>query len=369
MLAAAMAVSIASAAAWGAEQRTPPPPAKGGRVKFSDTPAGPAVPDRGAIGPLIKRQVNTSIQPGSSLSGVAAPPFAPMAPAAPVAVPLDRGSDDAAAPWIIRSPDDFAITSESAERAFGVRPADRESPLEPSDRTGWEALMQAREGDQTEPGDERRSTAADPEDPSARPIFASPGAPTAGFDREPPTDWTGLGRTGSRALRNQGLVDSELDVGLSLQRNLTAEPRARSPFSRLLATDRPLTSIDRARDARNDQFRDMLGVAPEVSPLADPMGGRLDPINTQPDLTKRELNPVTAVNPAQSSGNLVAPFLSSTAPVGTGPRLSRSDFGWQPSLTTRPRTDSSAPLLAPAFDPRKQLMAPVRLDIPRRGNF
>ncbi|MCX8107345.1 MAG: hypothetical protein N3G20_00925 [Verrucomicrobiae bacterium] len=116
-----------------------------------------------------------------------------------------------------------------------------------------------------------------------------------------------------------------------------------------------------------DEFRELLGLEKPEAPLPKQqvIGGLGDNINTNPDLTKREINPVTP-RPTVGGGGSSLPFFqeSQITAVQRNP-LKPPELEVLPGKAFVPAAGESS--LAPVTDLRKRMMSPTVLPIPKRN--
>jgi len=326
------------------------------KVKFSDTQEGPLLPENAMKNPFIQRDTRPGFRSGDSLGGMTAAPFGPTSVPLPSSVGREQDVLGSRNTLSLTPHEVMGLTGDNINRALGVT----QFNLETSSRSlvknsgVWQGLF-----------DEPVAPAVTPDQDwsmnlkADRPLGFDSGWET-GLDSS--LDFRGekTGSTGASALRSRlDLPDDPLRGG---QRDLVRE---NLNFS-YPAPDRrvDLRSTDHAA-----QFRRLLGVAPAPGTAPLPDGtiaeGMLNAVNMQPDLTRRELNPVMArPSPASSTGiktDLDAPpgVVSSLTSQRRSLADAPSSFGYRPALP-------GASELTPPPARRRMTQSPTVLDIPKR---
>lgn len=313
---------------------------------------------------------------GSSLEGVTAPPFASPSVAPRSLRPftgrdaLDKNKD-----WLVKSVEGMSLDEDATAKAFGVRDY---SPKAGSllSTAHEESSSGAAIGDNSASISKSKSQKSREEErwkefsPAASgerplmPVVSSSGGKTvsdsADNERAPVvfSDTDMLDRIGNRDIdalggpnRNNDLVRAVLN------------PVNPNDVLGVLKRD----SANRANAAPRDEFRALLGL--EKKGLSGTtrglMGGAGDVVNTQPDMTRQEINPVA---PPPATGVKTAGMPSFSA----NPALEAAQNQFRPPVLEGISSRAFAPSvvessLAPVTDLRKRSISPTILPVPKRS--
>jgi hypothetical protein len=350
-------------------------------VIFSDSKKPPLLPE-GALESSSRAKPPALLDQRDSLQGIGAEPFASPSLVPGTAMPsVDRAAIERERNWLKRSLDGPAITEGSAAKAFGVREYGVGEARLSTKRDGrWDGWLSDQAGAREASGKALLPAEARWQElsPAAQGSKTLLGGVTSGAadipgrssmsERNPvlfsdPDYFARSGDGSLDAVREPGRGDRLRDVANPWGLPEVARDGVRGYTSR----------ENRETQPRQDEFRRLLGLPPEA-PAANRavsgtvLSGPADAVNLQPDLTRRELNPVVGRPPARTSnvkpGELPA-FAGPFAPPNSAQEAYRP-----PALEQFPsRAYPSAALeksTLPAFDQRKQLLSPTTLPVPKR---
>lgn len=341
---------------------------KRARVKFSDSKDGSSTPDVALPTPLFQGAAMPRVVPGSGANGIAAAPLAPSvgSGSAPRLFQRDPQDPNSRNSWMTDVPDGSSFNEDFANRAFGVRPTDPETPMSAFAKQGgaWSGLRPPTETTapppQREPAWSANSRSRDAGIARVRPELDRPG-----LERDNTLDFSGDRQANPVIFSDSDVRDplsrNALDSWGNAWNNLARDPaRAAAPGSAAKTDPRSV--------ARSEQFRRILGVEP-IQPSSQPnaaVSGFDDPLAVQPDPTRREMKPVTAI-PSTLSGGL--PQTSHADSIGALPaRLRGARPSWADSpLAPRPRTPALDTDPTAANPERQTLFNPTVLELPGRA--
>lgn len=376
----ALVVIVAGAVAvQGADQRR-------SKVIFSDTKEPSSLPID-ATQPQSRKGPEEILSPGSSLDGVVAPPFAsPMVAPKSLRPFTGRGAMDQNKDWLIKSVENMNVSEDAAAKALGVRDFGAESGFltdenskkgmfekensflgTTSDDKPGPKSSESLKKSQPRPEDRWRSfsPAASGQNPLMPVVSGGSSKQDAGismFEERRPVFFSDsdtvdlMGRSMLDDLRGAARADDV--VGSALNPVTAAD--ALGVFKR--GSDRGSGSV-----GPRDEFRALLGLEKSGSavPGRELIGGAGDLVNTKPDLTRQEINPV-----APRSGAGVG---SAELPSFQGNPLAAAQQNplRLPGLDNLPSRAFGSPVaessLAPVVDLPRRTISPTVLPVPKRS--
>lgn len=356
------------------------------KVIFSDSKEPSSLPIE-ITQPQLRKGSTELLSPGSSLDGVVAPPFAsPMVAPQSLRPITGRGAMDRNKDWLIKSVENMNVSDDAIAKALGVRDLGTDSSFLieennkkgifekegsflgtiPNSKSGPNRGPASKES-QPWPDDRWRnfSGAASGQSPLMPVVSSSSSqsdATVSTFDQRRPVFFSD---SGSVDLMGRSLLDDVRDATKAgdVVRSALDPVDAAGPLGvfRRGVSDRGAGSV-RPRD----EFRALLGLEKSGSATLgrDLIGGAADLVNTKPDLTRQEINPVTP-RPGAGVGNPGLPSFQDNplASVQQNPlRLPGLD-----NLPSRafasPSAESS---LAPITELPKRTISPTILPVPKR---
>lgn len=351
----------------------------GEMVRFSDGKSAPALP--GAGGKLDKESpLNGLLDKESSVGGITALPFSaayqrnsqkPLT--AKEKELLGKKSD-----WINRTPSQFELNEETAAKALGVRSYGSDDPKSPGELdlgAFSETTKDKRDRkDRVEKQRQYKDRFGDPNRPdiAGRESMTDRDARTSrdgrdGFRDERP----GTERLGDMSEANKVKFSDPLssDTAAGPARDVFQEALMDTGFANnRISTARTERAEKEQAQARRMEFDKMLIGKAEGNSVVNPLGGPLDPANTQPDLTQLGLNPVQPANgmvpksPLQNGG--IADAFRAPGNSGSGMRgLGAETFGGpSPAVPLFPERSS-----LPDLRPKTRTPAGGFIEMPRRN--
>jgi len=344
------------------------------RAKFSDSKEAPLLPEAATKNPFIERSLSGLPDRNSSLDAAKAIPFSSVqqAPLTKSLTTRERELLEDRSSWILRTPGELVLSEENANKAFGVR----EFKLELKD-TAETRPKGNLERYYDRLGEKETVRPEDFLNDQAARHFGLAGAgrvdaPLGNSAEALPGDGRpSLGAVGSPVslpLRDGRPGGGVFEASRASMREMFGE-NTRTLFQP--APNGPNLTRD-LRERAEDFRKNVLGVG-SASPLEtrgalveSPLAGRLDPINTQPDLTRQELNPVV--------GRGIAELTGATSPGALDSLKPASAWGLKPSFSDAllPRSFGPAaglrdPLGSGLEQPRGPAFSPTILELPRRS--
>jgi len=378
-----LAVFLAGAiAVEGADQRQ-----RRSKVIFSDTKEPSSLPID-ATQPQSRKGAEEILSPGSSLGGVIAPPFAsPMVAPQSLRPLTGRGALDQNKDWLIKSVENMNASEDAAAKALGVRDFGTESGflMDENSKKGMfekensflgttsDDKLGPKSGEslkksQTRTEDRWRSfsPAASGQNPLMPVVSGGSSKSDAGistFEERKPVFFSD---SDTVDLVGRGMLD---DVGGAAR----AEDVVRSALNPVGASDtlgvfrRGMSDRGSGSAGPRDEFRALLGLEKSGSavPGRELIGGAGDLVNTKPDLTRQEINPVAPRSGASVGSAELPSFQENPLAAAQQNPLRLPGFDNLPSRAFgAPVAESS---LAPVIDLPKRTISPTVLPVPKRS--
>jgi len=340
----------------------------GEKVRFSDSKESPTMPqaekkDRSSsFGGLLDKD--------DSLGGVTAVPFSSVytpssKPAARGLTARERDLLDRRGNWIQMTPDDFALSEKSADRAFGVRGFSLEDLQERREPRRGDLQRYLEKMDEQSRKEQEKAEA----DLSGKGLWPFLGSDLTRVGKD---GSSGEGIETSRVRQAMGLELLDLGSWTRLDDRWFGRNRDFSPDSLVQSG---LSDLFKGglRPPGLNRFQPIGLEAADRKPVADlganelasPLQGALDPVNLQPDLTRQQLNPVVAppINQAKEAATVnLSEFLRPLGPAGLFTRPTVTDGLSLGGIGVSPIT--ATPVLPPG--PHKADFSRARFEIPKR---
>lgn len=368
---------FAGSVAEGAERRR-------SKVIFSDSKES-ATSTVDIMQPERRVPPTEALRRSSSLDGVAAPPFAPptIGPESfrPLTVP--RRAPDDNKDWLIRSVVEMNAGGDAAAKALGVRDSDptavflfqKDSEKAALTKEGTFLGAAADDADGQKPNPKlpkpdvtSRLDGRSPLRNTAVPGYTGvtkPGGVQSDSRLEPPTpvifsdtgDFPVIGKGGLEGLRGTSASRTTARSALDPVDTMGAFGVLRSSRG----------GNDTVLPKPRDEFRQLLGLEKQAEAMPSQrelIGGASDYVNTKPDLTRQEVNPVTP-RPFVGTGTSPLPSFRESQVATVQPNtLKLPEIETLPSRAFGPALPESS--LAPVTDIRKRTMSPTVLPVPKR---
>lgn len=360
---------------------------KRSKVIFSDSKEPSSLPVD-ATQPQPRKGAEEIFSPGSSLDGVIAPPFA-----SPTVVPQSlrplpsRGALDQNKDWLIKSVENMNVSEDAAAKALGVRDFSTESGFL-MDEKGKKGMFEKENSffgstSDDKPGS-KSSDALKKSQPRPEDRWRSFSPAASGQNSLMPVVSSGSSKSDGNVStfeERKPVFFSDSDpvdlIGRSTLDDVRGTTRAedvvRSALNPVDAADtlgvfrRGMSDRGSGSVGPRDEFRALLGLEKSGSavPGRELIGGAGDLVNTKPDLTRQEINPVSPRSSAGVGSAELPSFQENPLAAAQQNPLRLPGLDNLPSRAFgSPVAESS---LAPVIDLPKRTISPTILPVPKRS--